>query len=143
MGDPARSTPPAPSSDALASEVASALAGFGSRGVVEVWLLAASPAPSALVVTRGEDTERDARVRRHLALVSVARVAFVPEEFGVRVARGVCVLPAAPPDNSAEAARARGERYADDLARQGIAWTDEVLPMTEAERAELLALGLR
>ncbi len=36
-----------------------------------------------------------------------------------------------------------GERYADDLARQGIPWTDDVTPLTDAERAELRALGLR
>jgi len=143
MGDPARSassfTPP----HALASAVAGTLAGFGARGVVEVWLLEATEAPSALVVTRDDDPERDARVRRHLALLAVSRVGFVPEDFGVRVARGVRVVPAPPPDNGHEAARARGERYADDLARQGIPWTDDVTPLTDAERAELRALGLR
>lgn len=141
MGNPARGLTPTPSDPA--PDLAKALAGFGAVGVTELWLFDDPAGRAALVVTRGDDDVRDAQVRRRLALVGVARAAFVPEDFPVTVARGTRLRPAPPPDNSPEAVRARAEAYRANLARMGVTSDEAVTPVSEEDfDAELRALGV-
>ncbi len=143
MGDLAHSLDPDPSTY-IARETAKAVRGYGTLGVVALWLFEAPPDRAVLVITRGDDPARDAQVRRQLELVRATRIAFLSEEFPVTVAGGVRLVPDPPPDNSPEAVRKRTEWLRAEYARQGIPFDAPEAVLTPEEfEAELRAMGLQ
>jgi hypothetical protein len=143
MGDPAQNLDPEHTAY-IARETAKAVRGYGTLGVIALWLFEAPPERAILVITRSDDPVRDAQVRRQLELVRATKIAFLSEAFPVTVVGGVRLVPDPPPDNSPEAVRKRTEWLRAEYARQGIPFDAPEAVLTPQEfEAELRAMGLR